>query len=130
MTRDELVRLCFGDRDLAVGDRVYQELDGDEVLANVDVYARTVKVDGISFAVAAIAQVCTHPAYRGRGFATGLLARAHWDWQQRADFAALFGVQSLYERMGYQRTNVPELLVFSLGGRDWPAGEISYGEKW
>lgn len=130
MTRDELVWACFRKDDLAVGDSVYQVVRNEAVLTNIDVYLRRITVGGRPYDIAAVAQVCTDQRFRRKGLATKLLDIVHHDLGDVCDFAALFGVQPLYEAMGYQRTNVPQLLVFPLRCRAWPPGKIEYGAKW
>jgi predicted N-acetyltransferase YhbS len=135
MTRDELLVECFETADFPPGDVVLQVRSGDDVLAHLDLYWRAVEVGGEDVDVAAIGQVATDPANRGYGLASALVRTAHGIAVQRGlAWAALFGVSSLYGRIGYQAPQEPpspDFLVCPLvDGVEWPAGPIDTRGQW
>jgi predicted N-acetyltransferase YhbS len=135
MTREQLLIECFGRADWPIGDVVLQVGSGDDVLAHLDVYWRTVGVGGEEVEVAAIGQVCTDPAYRGLGLASSLVRTAHRVAADRGlAWAALFGIDPLYTRIGYFQpaaTPSPDFLVCPLReGMEWPAGPIDTRGEW
>ena len=158
MNRDELLVACFGRDDLPAGSKILETLEEPErrnVLAHLDLSYRPVMVwlrhevgpgPGVQAAtetlrVAAISNVCTDPAHRGKGYATRLLEDAHEEAATHAtvEFAAVFageGVRGLYERLGYETPaeallgGVPEFMVKALREREWPAGRIDTRGEW
>lgn len=127
--------MCFGTADWPPGDVVLQVRSGDDVLAYLDVYWRSVGVGGAEVAVAAIGQVATDPALRGLGLASALVRSAHLLARERGlVWAALFGTSTLYGRIGYRRPPdppAPDFLVCSLvDGVGWPAGPIDTRGEW
>ena len=135
MTRDELLTACFGSADWPAGDVVLQVRSGADVLSHLDLYWRTVGVGALDVPVAAIGQVATDPAYRGLRLASALVRTAHRVAANRGlEWAALFGVSSLYERIGYftpADPPKPDFLVCPLvDGVEWPAGPIDTRGQW
>src|SRR5688500_141859 len=129
MTREELLLECFGETDFAPGDVILEVRAGEDVLSHVDVYWRAVGVGSAEIPVAAIGQVCTDPAFRGLGFASALVAAAHRLAAERGiAWAALFGGEELYGRLGYRAPPQPpneDFLVCPLApGIEWPPGPI------
>jgi predicted N-acetyltransferase YhbS len=105
------------------------------VLSHVDVYWRAVGVGSTEVPVAAIGQVSTDPAFRGLGFATSLVAAAHRLAAERGvAWAALFGVDPLYARLGYRTPAEPpneDFMVCPLAeGAEWPSGAIDTRGQW
>ena len=150
MTRGELLEACFGKTDLPEGERIFEIMEGADVLAHVDLgYRRilhrpeTAPGPGVSVAadmvvVAAISNVCTDPAHRGNGYATQLLRIAHEEAAKHsiAPFAALFAgpaQRPFYERLGYfHPEDVTDLsfMVCLLAEKPWPAGSIDTRGTW
>jgi GNAT superfamily N-acetyltransferase len=121
VTREELLEACFGKPDWPRGDVV--------------LYWRTVGAGADEVEVAAIGQVATDPAYRGLRLASALVATAHRIAAERGlEWAALFGVSSLYGRLGYVTPPdppKPDFLVCPLvAGAEWPPGEIDTRGEW
>jgi predicted N-acetyltransferase YhbS len=135
MNRDELLTECFRSADWPVGDVVLQVRSGDDVLSHLDLYWRSVGVGALDVPVAAIGQVATDPAYRGLQLASGLVRTAHRIAAERGlEWAALFGVSSLYRRIGYRTPAdppTPDFLVCPLvEGAEWPPGRIDTRGQW
>jgi len=117
------------------GDDVLQVRASKDVLAHLDLYVRSIQVGSREVVVAAIGQVATDPAYRGLGLASGLVRAAHRVALARGlEWAALFGVSSLYRRIGYRPPPdppQPDFLVCPLvDGVEWPAGAIDTRGEW
>jgi predicted N-acetyltransferase YhbS len=135
VTREQLLEECFGTADSPPGDVVLQVRSGDDVLAHVDLYVRSVGVESTEVLVAAIGQVATDPAFRGLGLASGLVRAAHRTGRERGlEWAALFGVSTLYGRIGYRTPSdppSPDFLVCPLvEGVEWPEGQIDTRGEW
>jgi predicted N-acetyltransferase YhbS len=135
MTRKQLLEECFGTADFPRGDAVLQVRAGDDVLAHLDLYVRSIGVGSTEVLVAAIGQVATDPAYRGLGLASSLVQAAHRLALGRGlEWAALFGVSSLYGRIGYRTPPAapkPDFLVCPLiDGTEWPGGPIDTRGEW
>ncbi len=135
MTREELLQECFGTADLPPGDVVLQVKSGENVLGHLDLYWRAVGVGDEDVDVAAIGQVATDPAVRGLGLASALVRTAHRIAAERGlEWAALFGVRSLYGRIGYRTPRDPprpDFLVCPLvDGVEWPVGPIDTRGEW
>jgi predicted N-acetyltransferase YhbS len=135
VTRDELLTLCFGNADWPTGDVVLQVRSGDDVLSHLDLYWRSVRVGATDVPVAAIGQVATDPAHRGLGLASALVRTAHRVAAEHGlEWAALFGVSTLYTRIGYRAPPDPpdpNFLVCPLvAGFEWPAGPIDTRGEW
>jgi predicted N-acetyltransferase YhbS len=135
LTREELLVECFGSADFPPGDVVLQVSSGQDVLAHLDLYWRSVGAGGREVEVAAIGQVATDPAHRGLGLASALVRTAHGIAAAHGlEWAALFGVSSLYRRIGYfmpPEAPKPEFLVCALvDGREWPSGAIDTRGEW
>jgi predicted N-acetyltransferase YhbS len=136
VTREDLLVECFGSDDFPPGDVVLQVRAGDDVLAHLDVYWRPVGVGSADVPVAAIGQVATDPAHRGHGLASSLVRTAHGIARGRGlEWAALFGVSTLYGRLGYRRpahAPRPDFLVCPLvdksSGRQGRSTRAASGE--
>jgi GNAT superfamily N-acetyltransferase len=135
VTREQLLATCFVTADWPPGDVVLEVRSGDDVLSQLDVYWRSVAVGSIEIPVAAIGQVATDPAFRGLGLASGLVRAAHRIAVEHGlEWAALFGVSTLYGRVGY-RTPAdpprPDFLVCPLvDGVEWPGGPVDTRGEW
>lgn len=148
MTREELLQECFGRSDFPPPLRTFSlqdETTGD-VLSSVDVYRRIVRIryprgrgevsDAAStMSVAALAQVCTDPAHRGKGYASAAIRLAHVELREHKPllFAALVGDVGFYGRLGYfhpEGAADANFLVFKLGDDDWPAGRVTTVGAW
>jgi len=135
MTREELLEECFGSADWPRGDVVLQVRSADDVLSHLDLYWRAVGVGSSEVPVAAIGQVATGPAHRGLGLASALVLTAHRiSAEHGLEWAALFGVSTLYGRVGYRKPEDaprPDFLVCPLvDGVDWPRGAIDTRGEW
>jgi len=135
VTREQLLEECFGTADFPAGDVVLQVRAGDDVLSHLDLYWRAVGVGSLEVPVAAIGQVATDPARRDLSLASALVRTAHRIAAERGlEWAALFGVSSLYSRIGYRTPPdppKPDFLVCPLvDGVEWPAGPIDTRGEW
>lgn len=105
MTRDELVHACFPTawKAMLPGDFPLQVTVGADVVANVDVYWRTIHVGGLPVKAAGIGNVCTLEAARGQGLASALIRYAHLvAVRAGAEWAGLFADSpAFYSRFGY-----------------------------
>lgn len=136
MTRHELLLECFGRYDLKPGLRILETTQGRDVVAHLDLSYKRVVVGGTTLTIAAIANLCTDPALRGRGYATTLVRRAH-DEVRDHPMVKHVGVFALYDalfvRLGYRRVDPsghPDLLVASIGDEPWPYGIIDARGGW
>lgn len=149
MTREELLQECFSRSDFPQPVRSHQmrdELTGD-VWANVDVYLRRVRIRhatrgavvesaATTLTVLGIAQVCTDPAHRGKGFARAMVRAAHraaGGESRPLKFAALFGLPEFYGPLGYfhpEGGEHPHFLVCKLADEEWPAGRVDTLGEW
>lgn len=135
MTREQLLEECFGTADFQPGDVVLQVRSREDVLAHLDLYVRSVGVGSTEVLVAAIGQVATDPAFRGFGLASGLVRSAHRIALERGlEWAALFGVSTLYGRIGYRTPPDPPrpdfLICPLIDGAEWPEGRIETRGEW
>jgi GNAT superfamily N-acetyltransferase len=144
MNRDELLKSCFGDADLAPPKKWLVMTEPDEndpaiihtrAVVGLD-YRRVlvrdsrppgpgVAVSTTTIPVAALLHVCTDPAYRGLGYASALVLSAHEEAgaHRSVPFAAVVAPEdcrSFFERHGYFHPDgAPDgFLVCELGGRD------------
>jgi GNAT superfamily N-acetyltransferase len=143
VNRAELLLECFGPAELAPPAFVFEMNEGDEpggpVLSHVDLYYRRVVIGSPTFTtltVAAIGNVCTDPAHRGKGYARALVRRVHAHAREHPgiDYAALFSAYlGLYEPLGYRQPDperLPDFLVCPLTGEAWPPGRIDTRGEW
>lgn len=94
-------------------------LDGGRIVSTVRVFLRQIYLRGEKVPAGCLGEVCTHPAYRGRGLATRLIQRSiAWMREHDIPISALStgGSSSLYTRLGWQ--SVPVL---------WGAARIRAG---
>lgn len=85
----------------------FSYLDGDKVVANVSVSRMDIICQGDPIRAIQVGAVMTHPDYRGRGLAAGLMNAALDHYAGSYDLAFLFGnetVLQFYPRFGFQRT--------------------------
>lgn len=150
MNRDELILECFGIENAKPGQEILDHSEnGVDVLSHLDLsYKRLIvmtateapgvgAVDAsVTLTVAAIANVCTDPARRGEGLASGLIRLAHERAATHApvSFAALFsGYLDFYGRFGYFHPDggPRDFLVCPLrDGAVWPAGRVRTQGSW
>jgi predicted N-acetyltransferase YhbS len=114
---------------------VLEVRSNEDVLSHVALYWRTLGVGEAELPVAAVAQVATDPSHRGLGLATALVSASHSVARAHGlEWAALFGVSTLYMRLGYrhpEETTEPDLLVCPLvDGTEWPSGPVDTRGKW
>jgi predicted acetyltransferase len=108
------------------------------LVAHIGVHEKRALTGNESLPIAGMAEVCTHPAVRGRGYVRGMLCRIH-EWLEQAGpfaFAMLFGDPRVYGSSGY--TSVANLvyggeregwtataaMVRPLSARPWPDGVV------
>ncbi len=149
----ELFKLCFK-RELAYLDhqRFFRELPqhrwmifdetGENIIAHIAVYDKVLGTDDGLLPVAGVAEVCTHPDYRGQGRVRAILAEVHnWAKQQGFAWMMLFGSHAIYGGSGYERAHNPiraldyksgewktetlkYALICPLGNAKWPDGTL------
>lgn len=78
---------------------------GEQLVSSVQIVRRWVRLNGQTVPMAGIANVCTLPEYRGRGFSTRLLREAHGVIDSEDFlFGLLFtGIHDFYARLGWER---------------------------
>jgi len=147
-----LLTLCFtAPHDLRFATRRYaRELpahrwlarDRGRLVGHVAMHDKEVGTPEGPRRIAGVAEVCVHPAFRGRGIARALLASAEAGMRQfGCPFAFLFGREAVYASSGYRAVpgairyrvgpegpwkveSMPSALVKPLGSEAWPAGEV------
>ena len=111
----ELFVLCFK-RELTYLERqrFFRELpphrwiveDDGNIIAHIAGYDKILGTRNGLLPVIGIAEVCTHPDYRGRGLARAILGEIHdWARDQGFDWSLLFGSRAIYGGSGYNRIN-------------------------
>lgn len=114
------------------------------LIAHLAMHERTLTDAGHHYLVGGMAEVCVHPAHRGRGHAKALVEQAHqWMREHGYTFSALFGDPRYYASSGYvAATNLfcdmPDedghltparphgALVAQLTSVPWPQSDIAY----
>ena len=112
------------------------------VIAHVAFHEKTIGTDGGEFPIGAVAEVATHPDFRGKGLIKLLLTEAHKSFSARSvPFAVLFGNTKVYSSSGYVPVTNPlrffdpvqkewivrphaSVMVKTLSATPWPNGEI------
>ena len=150
MNRDELLAACFGDADLPREKKIFETIDGNDVVSHVGLLYRRILVRPATYAgpgvsdasdmvtVAAITNVCTDPDYRGQGFARANLDAAHADaaTHQMVAFAAVFASEPVfdgfYRSRGYFHPDgAPDgFYVCPLRSDEWPTGVVETFQRW
>ena len=115
---------------------VIRDPDG-ALVAHSGAHEKTVQAGGARYAIGGIAEVCVHPAYRGRGYVHLMLGDVHrWLAERGFCFAVLFGDPRIYSSSGYLRvTNLScgadrqgaeraDAMVRPLGDLAWPEGAV------
>jgi len=75
--------------------------DGNPI-SHVGIWEGTILIYGCLFKIGMIGSVCTHPDYRGRGYASALVKDAFSKMKRdHVDFVLVSGFRSLYKRAGY-----------------------------
>lgn len=110
---------------------------GGALVAHLGVHEKTIHAAGKSFRIGGIAEVCSHPEYRGKGYVRRMLDAAHpWLLENGFDFAALFGDPRVYSSSGYtnadnvlcegaDRSWRPVTLMYKpISGAPWPSGPV------
>ena len=115
--------------------------DRGVLVAHAGVHEKRVEADGRIYLIGGVAEVCVHPAYRGRGYVRLLMqALDEWMASRGFHFAVLFGRREVYESSGY--VQVQDLthdavengkpagrksvtaMVKPLGATPWPLGPV------
>jgi hypothetical protein len=112
------------------------------IIAHVAVHDKVLTSSEGDLRVGGVAEVCTHPDYRRRGFCKILLSTTHsWMVAQGTAFAVLFGPAVHYASSGYVSITNPihywdwkrrewvinslkQAMVCPLADRAWPVGLI------
>jgi GNAT superfamily N-acetyltransferase len=149
VTREELLVECFGRDDFPSPMQTVEMLDertGD-VLSHLDIYMRNVRIrlprtpresledSATTLKVPSIAQVCTAPEHRGKGYARALVRRAHVELLEHRPFhfVTLCGPLDFYAPLGYFHpagATRDDFLVCSLRGERWPDGQVRLMGEW
>lgn len=142
MNRDELLTECFGTADLKAGQSILEMTQGRDVRSHVDLSYRRVivslpgQIGQETILVAAIANVCTDPAFRRQGFASSLVRRAHTEATEHPQirYAALWSDDTaFFARLGYRQVapeRHPAFLVAQLRADPWPPGPFDTKGEW
>jgi predicted acetyltransferase len=111
--------------------------DRGGLVSHIGVHVKSVCIEGRSFPVGGIAEVCVHPDCRGRGYVKRMLHRIHeWLPEHGFVFAMLFGDPEIYGSSGY--VSVANLfhqgadgqwapvsaMVRCVSETPWPPGEV------
>jgi GNAT superfamily N-acetyltransferase len=103
------------------------------LIGHLGIHERVLRSGELRFLCGGIADVCIHPAHRGRGLMKRLLNEAH-DWMRArgCSFSVLFGDSAIYRSSGYRPVqlflesptpNLPQplpALACALGAAAWP----------
>ena len=74
--------------------------DGNPI-SHVGIWEGLILIYGYTFKIGMIGAVCTHPNYRGRGYASALVKDAFAKMKtDHVDFVLVSGVRDLYKRVG------------------------------
>lgn len=144
MNRSELFVACFGRDDFRPCDRVVEVCCDGHLVAHAGYYDWDLRVESqrpsgivvVHARVAAVAQVCVDPAFRGRGLARAVVRALHMVAVQHGHvFAALWSdYERLYGPLGYDNPDPrhPSLLVAEIGHPwvPWPDGDVEPGGQW
>ncbi|WP_047043003.1 GNAT family N-acetyltransferase [Vibrio mexicanus] len=85
--------------------------DGDILAAHIATHEKQVEVNGETFPISGIAEVCVNTDYRGKGLIKKLLPKVHEESRARGDaFSVLFGEVYVYSSSGYQLVDNIQLL--------------------
>ncbi|MFH1498640.1 MAG: GNAT family N-acetyltransferase [Verrucomicrobiota bacterium] len=117
--------------------------DDDGLAAHLAVHDKRFEAaGGQTFRFGGVAEVCVHPAYRGKGYVGALLAAAHaWMAAEGFAFSVLSGKPSYYASSGYRtvdngfrdgvdaagapaRVRAEGLMALALTDRAWPDGDV------
>jgi predicted N-acetyltransferase YhbS len=89
------------------------------LVAHVAAHDKHIRVGDQPLRVGGIAEVCVHPAYRGRKFVGLLLEAAHaWMRAEGIPFSILFGHEQVYRSKGYALVTAP-CRMFNAGKAEW-----------
>ena len=110
------------------------------IVAHVACHEKVVETSTGELPIAGVAEVATHSAWRRRGLALLALTALHEWARERFEFALLFGVNPIYDKLGYASLERPlgllglddgiwrierrPIRVLSFQGRDFPEGLI------
>jgi len=82
--------------------------DDQSLAAHLAIHDKLVRVDGKILRVGGVAEVCVHPAHRGKKLVSRLLASAHaWMESEGIPFSVLFGRIEVYASQGYRQIPNP-----------------------
>lgn len=137
-TKDEDV--VFRDRRYFVEPYPHRWFIRDEagvMVAHTGVHEKHMESDGRTYRAAGLAEVCVHPACRGRGYVRVMLACIHpWLAERGFAFVVLFGDPPVYRSSGYAEAgNVfvggsdvgwkqEDAMARSLADIPWPCGDV------
>ncbi len=90
----------------------------DGIKAHIALFYRSIRIDDTLTVVAGMGDVACQPAFRGRGIATQLMARAiSLASQSQAKYAMLFGARTLYDRAGFRPSKNTYISVDMTGAK-------------
>lgn len=90
--------------------------------AHLALHDKLVRIDGNPIRVGGIAEVCVHPAHRGKRLVSHLLGAAHaWMQSESVPFSLLFGRAEVYASQGYRQVPNP-CRRFLTDRNDWETG--------
>lgn len=97
--------------------------EGGRILGHMGLGLRAVRLGGRLTDIAALGDVATDPEARGRGIASGLMARAIEEAKASpAEFFALFGDEPLYAGVGFREVHNP---IRAVAMTDAITGEVT-----
>lgn len=107
------------------------------LVAHIGVHEKKVELNGSTFRIGGICEVCVHPDYRGKGYVRMMLNCIHeWLSEHGFCFAVLFGDPLVYGSSGYVRVGNlvhgdPEkgwtpahAMVHEVSSTSWPTGNV------
>jgi len=94
-------------------DSILAAFEDNEILSTVRVFHRNIYFNGEEVSMGGIGEVCTKPAYRGRGLSTKLLEAAiHLMEERKIKISMLStGLYSFYARLGWKEITLYEKTV-------------------
>lgn len=106
--------------------RRYVAYEGNRLAGHLAICFRAIRLNDRSFNAIGIAEVAVDRPYRRHGLASALLQAALEDGKRSlADFALLFGTESLYKRAGFSNALNPLIVCNMPGGKTGPVTQES-----
>lgn len=107
----QILSVCFPDQPLFKKQRYYKEMPQyrwyfefeGEIVAHVALHDKKIGTEIGLVPVGGIAEVCVHPAHRGKGLAKQLLEKANeYSVNLGHKFSMLYGEKNIYSSSGYK----------------------------